>query len=255
MRDASGATRAARWHFAAEPRHRGALRLDAAAAAQAAGAVDLDRRCEPRGPWWTGLTRDVLYARRAIVQRPLLSFTVVVTLALALAANSTTFSLMDALVLRPYRFAGVDRLRRRDHGAPRRPTSSIGSTSRPRIFASGASSRAPSRTGRCTSGGTPTCPASTSPSRCPAFFVSPGFFELLGSTPDHGPRVHRRARRSRASTIASCSDTDCGRGDSHPIRTSSARACGWTASRTKSSALRRRASPRPMAPSCGRRLR
>ena len=52
----------------------------------------------------------MLYARRAIVQRPLLSFTVVVTLALALAANSTTFSLMDALVLRPYRFAGVDRL-------------------------------------------------------------------------------------------------------------------------------------------------
>ena len=65
---------------------------------------------EPEGPWWSGLTRDVLYARRAIVQRPLLSFTVVVTLALALAANSTTFSLMDALVLRPYRFAGVDRL-------------------------------------------------------------------------------------------------------------------------------------------------
>jgi putative ABC transport system permease protein len=65
---------------------------------------------EPDGPWWTGFTRDVLYARRAIVQRPLVSFTVVVTLALALAANSTTFSLLDALVLRPYRFDGVDRL-------------------------------------------------------------------------------------------------------------------------------------------------
>jgi putative ABC transport system permease protein len=65
---------------------------------------------EPEGPWWTGLTRDVMYARRAIVQRPMVSFTVVMTLALALAANSTTFSLLDALVLRPYRFAGVDRL-------------------------------------------------------------------------------------------------------------------------------------------------
>ena len=32
------------------------------------------------------------------------------TLATALAANSTTFSLLDALVLRPYRFDGVDRL-------------------------------------------------------------------------------------------------------------------------------------------------
>ena len=29
---------------------------------------------------------------------------------MALAANSTTFSLLDALVLRPYRFEGVDRL-------------------------------------------------------------------------------------------------------------------------------------------------
>lgn len=59
---------------------------------------------------FTGLTRDVLYAWRAITQRPLLSMTVIATLALALAANSTVFSLMDALVLRPYRFAGVDRL-------------------------------------------------------------------------------------------------------------------------------------------------
>ena len=127
---------------------------------------------EPEGPWWSGLTRDVLYARRAIVQRPLLSFTVVLTLALALAANSTTFSLMDALVLRPYRFAGVDRL-----SSPRRrlrtPTSSIGSTSRPRISVNGANSRAPSRTGRCTSGGTPTCPVSTSPSRCRHFSCRP----------------------------------------------------------------------------------
>jgi putative ABC transport system permease protein len=73
---------------------------------------------EPDGPWWTGLTRDALYARRAIMQRPLLSFTVVVTLALALAANSTTFSLLDALVLRPYRFAGVDRLVVATTGAP-----------------------------------------------------------------------------------------------------------------------------------------
>ena len=81
---------------------------------------------EPEGPWWSGLTRDVLYAWRAIAQRPLLSFTVVITLALALAANSTTFSLMDALVLRPVSFR-----RRRPAGGrddQRRPTtaSSIG---------------------------------------------------------------------------------------------------------------------------------
>jgi predicted permease len=60
--------------------------------------------------WWSGLSRDVLYAWRSISQRPALSAVVVFTLAVALAANSTTFSLLDALVLRPYRFAGVDRL-------------------------------------------------------------------------------------------------------------------------------------------------
>ena len=62
------------------------------------------------GRWWSGLNRDFLYAWRSIVQRPALSAVVVLTLAVALAANSTTFSLLDALVLRPYRFEGVDRL-------------------------------------------------------------------------------------------------------------------------------------------------
>jgi putative ABC transport system permease protein len=62
------------------------------------------------GRWWSGMTRDFLYAWRSIGQRPALSAVVVITLAVALAANSTTFSLLDALVLRPYRFEGVDRL-------------------------------------------------------------------------------------------------------------------------------------------------
>ena len=65
---------------------------------------------EPDGPWWSGVPRDVRYAWRAIGQRKGLSLAIVATLALALAANSTTFSLLDALVLRPYRFAGIDRL-------------------------------------------------------------------------------------------------------------------------------------------------
>jgi putative ABC transport system permease protein len=59
---------------------------------------------------FTGLFRDLLYAWRGVTQRPALAAVVVITLGVALAANSTTYSLMDALVLRPYRFAGVDRL-------------------------------------------------------------------------------------------------------------------------------------------------
>src|SRR5829696_2023823 len=73
-----GASRASRWH----------LRQSLSIAVRY-GFTRLLRRkppvrwisiasMEPEGPWWTGLTRDVLYARRAIVQRPLLSFTVAV---------------------------------------------------------------------------------------------------------------------------------------------------------------------------------
>jgi putative ABC transport system permease protein len=63
---------------------------------------------EPRSRWaWT---RDVKYAVRALVARPALSGVIILTLALALAANATIFNLADALYLRPFRFAGVDRL-------------------------------------------------------------------------------------------------------------------------------------------------
>lgn len=65
---------------------------------------------EPEGTWTAGLTRDVLYAWRGVTHRPALSGVIVTTLALALAANSTTYSLTDALVLRPYRFPGVSEL-------------------------------------------------------------------------------------------------------------------------------------------------
>jgi putative ABC transport system permease protein len=105
-----GAPRARRWH----------LRQSAGIAVRY-GLFRLLRRKPPTrwitiaehdtdGRWWSGLNRDFWYAWRSIMQRPALSAVVVLTLAVALAANSTTFSLMDALVLRPYRFAGVDRL-------------------------------------------------------------------------------------------------------------------------------------------------
>ena len=104
-----GATRASRWHlrqslgiavrygFARLLRRKPPTRWIAIAAE------------EPGGSRWIG-TRDVKYAWRAICQRPALAAAVVVTLALALAANSTTYSLMDAIVLRPYRFPGIERL-------------------------------------------------------------------------------------------------------------------------------------------------
>src|SRR5688572_10778389 len=92
-----GQSSAARWHF------RQSLSI-----AMRYGVTRLLRRkppvrwitladAEPEGPWWSGLTRDFRYGWRGIWQQPALSAAVVLTLALALAANSTTFSLMDAL--------------------------------------------------------------------------------------------------------------------------------------------------------------
>jgi len=140
---------------------------------------------EPEGPWWSGLTRDVLYARRAIMQRPLLSFTVVITLALALAANSTTFSLMDALVLRPYRFTGVDRLL---VATTMRQESPIFD----RINVTAADFREWRERSTTVKGWAmyswwdANLSGVDVPEQIPGFFVSPGFFELLGSAPALG---------------------------------------------------------------------
>jgi putative ABC transport system permease protein len=137
---------------------------------------------EPNGPWWTGLTRDVLYARRAIMQRPMLSFTVVLTLALALAANSTTFSLMDALVLRPYRFAGVDRLL-----VATTATSEAALTDR--LNVTGADFREWRERATTVEKWAmyqwwdANLSGVDVPEQVPAFFVSPGFFELLSARP------------------------------------------------------------------------
>ena len=65
---------------------------------------------EEPGSWRRGWLRDVKHAGRSIARRPALAAVVAGTLALALAANATIFSIMDALVFRPYRFAGVDRI-------------------------------------------------------------------------------------------------------------------------------------------------
>jgi len=104
-----GAARARRWHL-----------RQSAGIAMRYGMARLLRR-KPPVRWitvatedqgaqrWIG-SRDLWYAWRSISQRPALASVVVFTLAVALAANSTTYSLMDAIVLRPYRFPGIERL-------------------------------------------------------------------------------------------------------------------------------------------------
>jgi putative ABC transport system permease protein len=62
------------------------------------------------GNWRTGMSRDLRYAWRAVVRQPGTSAVIVLTLALALATNSVSFALLDAIVLRPFRFPAVDRV-------------------------------------------------------------------------------------------------------------------------------------------------
>jgi len=177
-----GPERAARWHS-----------RQCVAISVRYGLTQLTRRkppvrwfalatAEPVGPWWSGLHRDVLYARRAIAQRPMMSFTVVVTLALALAANSTTFSLLDSLVLRPFRFEGVDRLIVATTGAPddtfldrRNVTSADFREWRDRATTVDAWSMYAWWDANLS--------GVDVPEQVPGFLVSSGFFDLLGASP------------------------------------------------------------------------
>ena len=53
---------------------------------------------------------EIRHALRAVVQRPALSAVLILTLALGLGANAAIFSIIDALVLRPYTMPDVDRI-------------------------------------------------------------------------------------------------------------------------------------------------
>jgi putative ABC transport system permease protein len=140
---------------------------------------------EPQGRWWTGAARDLQYAWRATQQRPALSGAVMVTLALALAANSTTFSLLDALVLRPYRFAGVDRLIVATTVGPE-------DTFFDRINVAAADFREWRQQSKTVSGWAmyqwwdANLSGVDTPEQVPGFFVTPGYFSLMSSPPVMG---------------------------------------------------------------------
>lgn len=74
------------------------------------GALLGSAELETRGGWHAGFSRDLRHAWRTVVRRPGTSAVIIATLALALATNSTSYAILDALVLRPFRFPHVDRL-------------------------------------------------------------------------------------------------------------------------------------------------
>ena len=56
------------------------------------------------------LVSEIRQAIRTMTKRPALSLVVILTLALGLSANATIFEVIDALILRPFTLADVDRL-------------------------------------------------------------------------------------------------------------------------------------------------
>ena len=90
-------------------------------------ARDVPHLPAPRGDvFMRTIGLEIRHACRAILQRPALSAVLILTLALALGANAAIFSMIDALVLRPYTMPDVDRIvllsHTRDDSIDRRET-------------------------------------------------------------------------------------------------------------------------------------
>ena len=68
------------------------------------------RQHTPGDSLMNSLSIDVRQALRTLLKRPVLSALVVVTLALGLGANAAIFQVVDALLLRPFTLADVDRI-------------------------------------------------------------------------------------------------------------------------------------------------
>jgi putative ABC transport system permease protein len=134
---------------------------------------------------WSGTTRNVLYAWRAITQRPLLSVAVMFTLAVALAVNSTTFSILDALVLRPYRFAGVDRLIVATTMAPEDTLFDRRNVT-PADFREWRAQMTTVTDWALYAWWEPALSGVDIPEQVPGFQVTPGYFTLLNATPTLG---------------------------------------------------------------------
>jgi predicted permease len=126
---------------------------------------------------------DLRYAMRALLAAPLLTAVVVICLALAIATNTTMFSVVDAMFLRPPPFADADRLvsiTGRDPQTGRRVSLTFDDVRELRATATAI------HTFAAHSGRTLTLTDVGDPERVPAQLVTANLFPMLGLAPQQG---------------------------------------------------------------------
>ena len=151
-------------------------------------------------------SRDALFALRALRRRPLLSAVAIATFALGIGVNTTIFSIVDAVVLRPLPYASPDRLVRIWSANPRGIPRNLVSPADYFDFEAQAVGRH-GFTGLAafTAGDTMTL-RTGEPSRVVTSTVSPTFFDVLGVYPVRGRTLAAGDGAKGAARVAIVSD-------------------------------------------------
>jgi putative ABC transport system permease protein len=127
--------------------------------------------------------RDVRLALRAQWRQPALAAVVVLTLALALAANATILAIVDALFIRPFPLPDVDRLVQVFGSEPRRDDFSDRASVAPADFLDYARESRVAERLIALEWWDANLTGTAEPERLQAFRVTPGFFRVLGIEP------------------------------------------------------------------------
>lgn len=159
------------------------------AAMRAFGGIEVTREAHRDGRgsrWIEDFAADARVGRRTLIRNPTIAITAIVTLALAIGANTAIFSAIDAVILRPLPFAAPSRLvelweENPDRGwnkAQIAPSNFFDWNDQVRAFNGTAAYEDFAGSATLTGAGEPTL--------VPAALVTGGFFTVLGVAPEVG---------------------------------------------------------------------